>query len=268
MMFKKISSSDNPFIRQLLSLDKARERKKNGHFVVEGLREISLAADSHWEIEHLLFSPDIFDQSKMHSFINDKKLHSTVITQVSEPIFRKLTYRDKHADLLAVVRCKTLTLEHLSLSPLPLVLILESVEKPGNIGAILRTADAAGVDALIICDPHTDIHNPNVVRSGLGALFTVPIAVCSSHEAISWCRKHKLNIIASSLRSDRCYTDMDFRKGIAMVMGSEAEGISELWANEADHLVKIPMHGKIDSLNVSNAAAILIFEVLRQRRIR
>jgi len=264
-MFKKIISQDNLLIKHILTLEKARERKTHQQFTVEGKREISLAIQSGWEIQNLLFCPDYFTTDEMEAFINKHHLQKADITEVSEKIFYKLTYRAQYAGMLAVVSSRELRIQSLQLSGNPLILILENVEKPGNIGAILRTCDAAAVDALLICDAQTDIYNPNICRSSLGALFTVPIALCSSEEAIRFCRNNRMEIVGSSLQTKAIYSEIDYTHPVALVMGAEAEGLSSEWTEHADHLVKIPMKGKVDSLNVSNAAAILIFEVVRQR---
>jgi TrmH family RNA methyltransferase len=176
-----------------------------------------------------------------------------------------MAYRHDSGGVIALAEPRSLTLSDLMLRPDPLLLILETVEKPGNLGALLRTADAAGIDAVILCDPQTDIYNPNTIRASLGCIFTLPVVTTTTHEAIAWMRASGTRIIATALTATRFYHETDFREPSAIVMGSEANGLSDTWLQLADHLIKIPMQGKVDSMNVSTSAAVVIFEAVRQR---
>jgi TrmH family RNA methyltransferase len=188
-----------------------------------------------------------------------------LVIPVSREVFEKLAVREDSGGVLAVAEMKPHGLEQISLSKNPLLLILEGVEKPGNLGAILRTADAAGVDAVIICDPQTDFYNPNVIRSSVGCVFTKQIAAASSEQTIAWLKKNNIDIYCTYLSASQIYHQVNYRKPSAIVMGTEATGLSETWVKNATANIIIPMHGKIDSMNVSNAAAVVVFEAVRQR---
>jgi TrmH family RNA methyltransferase len=260
-MHFKITSTQNPKIKSLLSLEKPRERRKQCLFIVEGVREIRLAMDAGYTIGNIFFCEEIMDPTEAADLLQNDKL----LIPVSADVFAKIAVRENSGGLLAVAEQKTHRLADLKLTRNPLLLVLESVEKPGNLGAILRTADAAAIDAVIICDPQTDFYNPNVIRSSVGCLFTVPTASASSEETIAWLKKNNIRILCTSLKAAQPYHQTDFTKPAAIVMGTEATGISAIWEQQADAHIIIPMRGKIDSMNVSNAAAVVVFEAGRQR---
>lgn len=258
-----ITSLQNSAIKNIVKLSKSRERQQQGLFIIEGARELSLALKSGYIIESIYFCREMFEKTKYPNVLDSISQNSTF--DVSHEVFSKIAYRENSDGVVALAKPKLHTLNDLKLSRNPFVIILESVEKPGNLGAILRTADAAAVDAVVICDPQTDLYNPNVVRSSVGGLFTVQSAVCTSQEAISWLNDNQIKYYAAELEAAEYYQDIDFAKPSAIVMGTEADGLTDIWLNSANKRIKIPMRGEIDSLNVSVSTAVLTFEAMRQR---
>jgi len=256
-----ITSTHNPKIKSLLALEKPRERRKQQLFIIEGKKEIGLALEAGYRIGNLFYCVDLFPETDLKSLGLDDKF----LVPVTQEVFDKIAIGENSGGVIAVAEMKAHRLDEIKLSPNPLVLILESVEKPGNLGAILRTADAAGIDAVIICDPQTDFYNPNVIRSSLGCVFTKAIASATSEEAIEWLKKNNLNIYGTYLKASRPYYEIDFTKPSAIVLGAEATGLSEAWVKNSNANIIIPMQGKIDSMNVSNAASVVVFEAVRQR---
>lgn len=258
-----ITSLQNPSIKQIVKLSKSKERREQQLFVLEGARELSLALQAGYLITEVYLCPEMFTQSKYPGVLEN--LPPEIITEISPAVFAKIAYRENSDGVVALAKPKSHALEDLTLSENPFLIILESVEKPGNLGAVLRTADAAAADAVIVCDPLTDLYNPNVIRSGVGGLFIVPTAVCTSSEALQWLIERGINVFAAELQAAEFYQNIDFRKPSAIVMGTEAEGLTDFWLQNATKRIKIPMRGKIDSLNVSVSTAILTFEAMRQR---
>ena len=258
-----IASLQNPTIKKIVKLSKSRERREQQLFVLEGARELSLALQGGYAIAEVYLCREMFVHSKYPEVL--ESLPAEIITEISPAVFAKIAYRENSDGVVALARPKAHTLGELTLSENPFVILLESVEKPGNLGAVLRTADAAAVDAVIICDPQTDLYNPNVIRSGVGTLFTVPTAVCTSEEALQWLKAAGIAVYAAELEAAEFYQDIDFRAPSAIVMGTEADGLTDFWLHNATQRIKIPMRGKIDSLNVSVSTAILTFEAMRQR---
>jgi len=262
-MHPLITSQQNPKIKNVLALEKARERNQQNVFILEGIKELSLAIEGKYVIDTVFFCPQIISVETILKVVREENL----LIPVQQNVFEKIAYRDSTGGIIAIVQQKKHTLENIQLRKNPLVLILESVEKPGNLGAVLRTADAANIDAVIICDPQTDFYNPNVIRSSVGCIFTTQIASSTSHETIAWLNKHEINIFATSLESSTPYHKIDFTKPSAIIMGTESTGLSDTWIRVATSSVIIPMRGKIDSMNVSNAAAVIVFEACRQREL-
>lgn len=259
---KQITSIQNPFIKSLVQLqEKAKMRKQTGTFLIEGLRELSLALKGNYEIETILFLPDLIAESQIYKLVN----HSTETIEISKEVYQKLAYRDTTEGIIAIAKTKSLLLSDLKLSENPLILVAEALEKPGNIGAILRTADAANLDALIIANPKSDIYNPNVVRSSVGCLFTNNIATGTTSEIIAFLKEKNIRFFSATLQNSNAYHTQDYTLPTALVVGTEATGLSEEWREAATQNINIPMQGQIDSMNVSVAAAILIFEAKRQR---
>lgn len=263
MNIQAVSSIQNGRIREIVALEKPRERKNRGVFTIEGIRETALAVAGGYRIQTLVVCEDILPGWQQHPAAS---VAGSILT-VTKEVFAKVAVREDSGGLVAVAAMKPHTLAQLRTGSSPLLLVLESVEKPGNLGAILRTADAAGVDAVIICDPQTDLYNPNAIRSGIGCLFTVPVAVSTSAEAIDWLKSNKIRIWATHLAGSVPYHTIDYREPSAIVMGTEATGLSPQWVQASDAAIIIPMRGKIDSMNVSTAAAVVVFEAVRQRGI-
>lgn len=257
-MTLKIESLTNPKIKDIIKLrDSSRERKKQGLFIIEGRREISLAQKSGIEIETLVYCSDYI---KHELAIDEEK-----IIEVTKKVFNKISFRENPDGFLAVAKIKNKNLADIKLKANPLIIILEAVEKPGNLGAILRTADAAGINAVIINDQKTDIYNPNVIRASQGMVFTVSTVLSSAKETVEFCRKNEIKILATTPEAEKEYTEADFSGGTAIVLGAEDKGLSKDWLAAAGKKIKIKMRGKIDSLNVSVSAGIILFEALRQR---
>ena len=260
---KQISSIQNPFIKDLLKLqDKSRERKKKGFFLVEGQREISLVIDGGYEIETILFVPDMFSDENLEELLK----HTKNCIEITKEIYQKIAYRDTTEGVIAIVKSKDFNLKNINFNTTtPLVLVLEGIEKPGNIGAMLRTADAANVDAVFIANPKTDLFNPNIVRSSVGCLFTNQIGVGTPEEIIDFLQQKNINIYSATLQNSNEYHKNDYTNATALVVGTEATGLTQIWRDKATQNINIPMQGQIDSMNVSVAAAILTFEAKRQR---
>ena len=262
-MEKQISSVHNPLVKKILLLQqKARERKKQGLFVLEGVRECQLALKGGYEINTLLHCPEL-----LADLPPALKAASSEIIAIDLAVYTKLAYRSSTEGIIALLKARKHGLENLDvLSPNPLLLVAEAPEKPGNIGALLRTADAAGLDGVIIANPRTDLYNPNIIRSSVGCLFTNQVVHGTTDEVIGFLKERKIRIYCASLEAARSYTDIDYNGATALIVGTEAEGLSKKWLEASDQNIVIPMAGSIDSMNVSVAAGILIFEAKRQRR--
>ncbi|MCD8446870.1 TrmH family RNA methyltransferase [Tenacibaculum finnmarkense] len=263
---KQISSIQNPYIKDLLKLqDKSRERKKRGLFLVEGQREISLVIKGNYQIDTILFVPDMFSLEDLKAI----RVATASCIEITKEIYQKIAYRDTTEGVIAVVKTKDFSLDAIQFETKnPLILVFESIEKPGNIGAMLRTADAANVDAVFIANPKTDLFNPNIVRSSVGCLFTNQIGVGTSEEIIDFLQEKNINIYSATLQNSNEYHKNDYTQATALVVGTEATGLTQIWRDKATQNINIPMQGQIDSMNVSVAAAILTFEAKRQREFK
>lgn len=260
---KQITSAQNPYIKSLVLLqEKAKARKQSGTFLIEGVREIELAIKGKYELETILFLPELVSESQLKKITRSSTVENI---EISKEVYQKLAYRDTTEGILAVAKTKALALSDLKLPENPLIVVLEAIEKPGNIGAMLRTCDAANVDAVIIANPKTDLYNPNIVRSSVGCLFTNQIATATTEEAIDFLLKNNINFYSATLQNSTAYHSQNYILPTALVVGTEATGLSQLWREKATQNIIIPMQGEIDSMNVSVAAAILIFEAKRQR---
>lgn len=255
----KITSNQNPKIKEIVKLRKAKQRKKTDLFIIEGVQELGMAIKSGIQISSLFYCADYL---KDKSFLS--QLHCDIY-ELDKNTFNKISLRENPDGVLAFSKPKNMFLGDIKLSKNPFLLILESIEKPGNLGAIFRTADACGVDYIVICEPKTDIYNPNVIRSSLGTLFTNKIVICKNSEIFSWLKKNNIKSFAATPNADMLYTEANFNGAIAITIGTEHEGLSTEWLKSADYKIKIPMKGKIDSLNASVSAAIILFEASRQR---
>ncbi len=257
-----ISSTQNQQIKELLKLSKARERRAQGLFIIEGIREIKRAQENDYIFQKVFYC-------KAHISIPTElfldKIQANQKIEVSQNVFSRIAYRDNSDGLLVLAESKLNGLDKLDPTSNGLYLVVETVEKPGNLGALLRTADAAGIDAVIVCDNNTDLYNPNVIRSSLGCLFTKNIILADTKSTIEFFKKNGVNIFAAALQNSELYSEVDYSNSSAFIMGSEADGLSEDWRKAADKIIAIPMKGDVDSLNVSVSAAILIYEAIRQR---
>lgn len=295
-----ITSVKNPKIKFLLELQqKSAARRKSGLFVVEGRREVEHCLEAGYEVESLFVSEQFIvnsEQLKVNSehlkvnseqfIVNSfdytrgtdnsnfsvkgsigKTIPNYSLFTVGSSLYEKIAYRGSTEGAIAIVKARQQRLEDLQLCEKPLLVVLESVEKPGNLGAVLRSADAAQADAVVVCDPLTDLYNPNLIRSSLGAVFTVPTVACSSEECIAFCRKNGIQILTAQLQDSHLYYDTPMTEGTAIVMGTESTGLTDQWRKAASAHIRIPMLGRLDSLNVSVSAAILLFEAVRQRQM-
>ena len=294
-MTERITSGQNPKIKRLLALQqKSSARRESGLFVVEGRRELQHCIDAGFEIDSVFFCSELFAETEAAAASGNRATLGNVrggtaseaqrwgpkdvsrgwlplrseqvkVFEVTREVYGKIAMRDSTEGVIAEVRSHTASLADLRLGEHPLIVVLERVEKPGNLGAVLRSADAAGADAVIVCDPLTDLWNPNLIRASIGAIFTVPCVACSTQEAIAFLQAHGIKILTAQLQDSSLYYDTDMRCGVALVMGTESTGLTEQWRRAADAHIRIPMLGALDSLNVSVSAAILLFEAIRQR---
>lgn len=264
-LIHRITNPKNPRIKEVVKLRKRSYRDEKKCVIIEGFRELKRAVANKVPIQTVFYCTDLFLGTNEGTLLNDCATTGTERVECDETSFRKISYRDRPDGLLALAPQIRHHLDDLRLPQKPLLLIAERIEKPGNLGTMLRTADAAGVDAVIVCDRCTDIHNPNVVRSSIGALFTLPVVEATSREALSWLQEHGIRVVTTSPDAERNHTDVDLTGPTAVVVGAEQYGVSRLWLEQADTQVRIPMLGQCDSLNVSSATAILLFEAVRQR---
>lgn len=263
-MHKMISSPQNGLIKSILVLqEKSRERKKTQSFVLEGQRELTLALEGGYEILQLFYCSAVCN-------IDVTIFNALEYIEVSKTVYDKIAYRSSTEGVVAVLKTKSFTLDEMGFeNKNPLILIAEAPEKPGNIGALLRTADAAQVDAVFIANPKTDMYNPNIIRSSVGCLFTIPIAVGTTTEILSYLKTNQITTYAAALKTEsEFYHEQDYTTASAIVVGTEAVGLSDEWLDQADKKIIIPMLGKIDSMNVSVAAGILTYEAKRQRKFK
>lgn len=289
MRIETITSAQNRKVKELLTLvEKSKARSAAGLFVVEGQRELGHCLDAGFIPETLFICGDVM--AVQNNAVNGAKtghlaeniegkdgLDALIakaealnprlgVVQIPAFLYEKVAYRGSTEGIIAEVHSVPRSLENLRLGERPLVMVLESVEKPGNLGAVLRSADAAGADAVIVCDPLTDIWNPNLIRSSVGAVFSVPVAVCTSADAIAFLKKRGIRILTAQLQDSEWYYDTDMTGATALVMGTESTGLTQAWRDSADAHIKIPMLGRLDSLNVSVSAAVLLYEAVRQRK--
>lgn len=289
MRIETITSAQNRKVKELLTLvEKSKARSAAGLFVVEGQRELGHCLNAGFIPETLFICGEVM--AVQNNVVNVAKTgHLTEniegkdgldaliakaealnprlgVVQIPAFLYEKVAYRGSTEGIIAEVHSVPRSLEDLRLGERPLVMVLESVEKPGNLGAVLRSADAAGADAVIVCDPLTDIWNPNLIRSSVGAVFSVPVAVCTSADAIAFLKKRGIRILTAQLQDSEWYYDTDMTGATALVMGTESTGLTQAWRDSADAHIKIPMLGRLDSLNVSVSAAVLLYEAVRQRK--
>ena len=264
----RITSVQNPRVKQAVRLRERAQRDAEGLLLIEGYREVRRALDNGVRPVALFTCPALFLGENEGTLIADAQKAGAELLECDERVFRKLAYRDRPDGVLALAPALRARLDDLRLPPNPLILVCEHIEKPGNLGTMLRSADAGGVHAVIVCDRCTDINNPNVVRASIGALFCLPVVEASSDEALPWLRARGIRTLAATPHATKDHTAADLTGGTAIVVGSEQLGLTSRWMEEADERVRIPMLGQCDSLNVAAAATILIYEAVRQRRAR
>jgi len=270
-MIKEITSTQNAYIKDLVLLkEKSKNRKSSGLFIFEGLRELGFALGSDYEIDTILFQNDLISQNTLEEFLSTKSKTGINLIKINHAVYKKLAYRETTEGVIAVAKAKNHVLSNLIFNTdNPLILVAEAIEKPGNIGALLRTADAAKLDAVIIANPKTDLYNPNCIRSSVGCIFTNKIATDSTENVIEFLKINKFDIYCATLdENSKPYHLQCFTNPTAIIVGTEATGLSKDWIQAATQNIMIPMQGKIDSMNVSVSAAILIFEAKRQRAFK
>ncbi len=313
MKYEKITSAQNPKIRELTPLQhRSAYRRETGLFVVEGRREVARCLDAGFRVRTFFYCPEIISEGEMEEIFakvsddgcgrdggseglavgsDSSRLEEVLAVEIPAELYDKVAYRGGTEGIMAVAECREMSLSGLRVGRTPLIVVLEGVEKPGNLGAVLRSADAAGVDAVLLCDSPSDIYNPNVLRASTGTVFSVPLAEATSEEAIEWLRERGVKILSAQLQDSDWYYDTDMVNdlggavdggeggcsdggsaerlgGVALVMGTEDEGLTDKWRAAADAHIKIPMLGRADSLNVSVSAAVLLYEAVRQRHQR
>lgn len=260
-----LSSLQNPRVKQLMRLRERREREESQLFLIEGYRELLRATDSGWKMDALFICPALFLGSNEEVLIKRVAAAGAKTFACTEQVFRKISYRDRPDGLLAIAPQRHLALSDIENIKNPLFIIAEAIEKPGNLGTILRSADAVKADGVIVCDRCTDIFNPNVVRASVGTLFTLPVVEASGKETLEWLKKQGITVLAATPAAKQEFTRVDMRVPLAIAVGTEQLGLSKLWMEEASLQVRIPMRGVADSLNVAMATTLLMYEALRQR---
>lgn len=261
MVTLKISSPQNQHIKHIVALQqKSQLRREENLVVVEGLRELQHCSNAGHTLKQVYYCPTMINAEQLPANSDAQ------VIEVTREIYDKIAYRGSTEGIIALVEPRHYSLSDIALGDSPLIAVLESVEKPGNIGAVLRSADAAHATAVVVCDPLTDLYNPNLIRSSLGAIFTVPCVACDSHECIKFLKDNNIQILTAQLQDSKPYYDTDMRSATAIVMGTESTGLTSAWRQAADAHIRIPMGGSLDSLNVSVSAAILLFEAVRQRQ--
>jgi len=263
-----LTSLQNPRVKAVVGLRQRTDRDEHGEMIIEGYRELKRALDNKHLPKVLFICPDFFMGTNEPALIEQCQQAGAELFECTKPVFEKISYRDRPEGLLAIAPQVKWSLSDLVLPENPLLVVAEAIEKPGNLGTILRSADAAGVNAVIICDRCTDINNPNVVRASTGTLFAIPVVEATSDEVLAWLHKNKIQILAATPHTELEYYAVDLKKGTALVVGTEQYGLTDKWMNAADLKVRIPMLGQADSLNVAAATTILLYEAVRQRRVK
>ena len=265
-----LTSTQNPRVKLVLQLRDRKDRDEHQLFLIEGYRELLRALEGEWKIDTLFICRELFLGSNEDALIRTAQKAGATLISCSETVFRKISYRDRPDGLLAIAPIHATNLHALAHAlegvTTPFLVVAEAIEKPGNLGTILRSSDAVGLDGLIVCDRCTDIYNPNVVRASVGTLFTVPVVEATGVETLAWLKEKGIAILAATPSAKHAYTHVDMRGPLAIAVGTEQLGLSNLWMRNADLQVRIPMHGVADSLNVGMATTLLLYEALRQRQ--
>lgn len=260
-----LESLQNPRVKQLVKLRDRRPRDRSKTFMIEGYRELERAVRMKYPVTEIYHCPSLYLGDNEPDLVDDAKQLGAEVFEVSEPVFRKISYRDRPEGLVAVAAQRTTTLEDLPTVERPLYLVAVTIEKPGNLGTMLRTADAVGADAVIVCDRCTDLFNPNVVRASLGTLFTQPIVETTTEELLPWLESRGVTVVVTTPTAEQLYTETSLDRSIAIAVGSEQLGLPDRWLEAPGEKIRIPMKGDIDSVNAAVATAIVLFEVVRQR---
>lgn len=260
-----ITSLQNPRIKDTIKLRDRRHREKQGRILIDGLRELERAIDAGVSLVEAFVYLSACESPEAQRVLAKLAQRGTEILEVNTPVFEKLAFGERVEGILGVAATPRASLDAMSLPENPLVAVLEGVEKPGNVGAVSRTADGAGLSALVVADPRTDLYNPNTIRASLGTIFTLPVAAASADDTLAWLRRRKLAIYAARVDGSVPYAEVDYRRPAAIVLGSEVEGLTDAWRGADIQAIRLPMLGTADSLNVSATAAVLFYEALRQR---
>lgn len=261
----RIESLKNPRVKHVVKLRDRRDREREGLFLIEGYRELLRALENDYPVQEVFYCTALWRGGNEQRLVDSLAAAGAELLETTEPVFRKMAYRDRPEGLIGVAPQRRRELTDVTLGDPPFLLVAEAIEKPGNLGTMLRTADAGGVDALVVCNRCTDIFNPNVVRASTGTLFTVSLAETTSAEALDWLRRNRIAVVAATPHTDVFYDQVDLTGPVAVVVGTEQYGLSDDWLAQADLQVRIPMLGVADSLNVAAATTILLYEVVRQR---
>ena len=261
-----IQSRQNDQVKNLVKLRERKHRDRQERFLVEGLRELGHAIGSGYKIETIYYCPEYFPSDQHEAFINDTRRNAEIpLVRMSEDAFTKAAYREGPDGIIAISKQQGHSINELDLPAAPLLLVLEGIEKPGNLGAILRSADGAGADAVILVDCVLDLYNPNAIRSSQGLIFALPI-VCTEQEYLAeWLTKHQIQTVATTPDTESLHWDVDYQKPTALFFGSESDGLTDYWLNKVEARIRIPMAGRADSLNVAAAAVVCLYEAKRQR---
>ncbi len=263
----KITSVQNQLIKDTAALRDARARKETGLTIIDGVREIRRAFEAEIKLKHVFVCPKLFSNRGEEELLAQLMADKVEAIEVSDVVFGKMAFGERGEGLIATAVVPKIKLEDIRLSKKPLLVIVEGVEKPGNLGAIMRSCDGAGVEALIICDGKTDAYNPNVIRASTGVVFSLPVVSARNEDTLAYLKKNKIKTAAAIVGAKQNYADTNLSAGLAIVLGSEDEGLSPFWATHADLKLTIPMLGVADSLNVSTSAAIILYEAIRQRKV-
>lgn len=262
-----LTSFANPRVKAASALRDRRQRDRTGLTLIDGARELRRALEAGVTLVEAFVCEPLLAGLDARAVFDRLRANGTTLHTTSEPVFAKLAFGERAEGIVAVVRIPTTRLDDLALPPVPLVVVIEGVEKPGNVGALLRSADGAGVDAVVVASPRTDLFNPNAIRASAGTIFSVPLAVAATADVIAWLRAQSIRIVAAQVEAERIYTATDLRGPVAIVLGAEDDGLTSVWAAPDIDAVRLPMLGVADSLNVSVSGAVLLYEARRQRGV-
>lgn len=263
-----ITSLQNQRVKDAIKLRDRRQRTKQGRMLIDGARELGRAIDAGIELLEVFVCESLCHTDEARRALPRLESSGAELLPVTPEVFAKLAFGDRAEGVLGVARTPTPRLDELRLPDEPLVAVAENIEKPGNLGAVLRSADAAGVSAVLAAGSGTDLYNPNVIRASLGTIFTLPVAVAPEMEILAWLRERKFRVFAARVDAEKLYTEVSYSGAAAIVLGSEAAGLTDAWSGDGVTPIKLPMCGAADSLNISAAAAVLFYEALRQRMSR